>query len=290
MARRALDLAVELDLVDRGVCFVDWVPYGERESWLLEADVGVSLHRRGVESEFAFRTRLLDYVWCGRPMVVTEGDELADLVSSSGLGRVVAPDDPEAVAEALVSVLDAGGDDSREARFEEARRRFRWAAAIEPLEEFCRNPRRAPDRMRNAWVAPDDGRDEAPSKEKALVAQEFGSEARALSEPLGATYVAEQGFEALYDRLCQVEVLLRFEPPLPASALVFELRSTSQGGGNGSSFVPSRAREAGVSPFGSRFSTTSGPMCGGGVSRCGEVPTTTASREKETIWSSSPGI
>lgn len=231
MARRALDLAVELDLVDRGVCFVDWVPYEERESWLLEADVGVSLHRRGVESEFAFRTRLLDYVWCGRPMVVTEGDELADLVSSCDLGRVVAPDDPGAVAEALLSVVDEAGDAARETRFEDARRRFRWSSAIEPLEEFCRNPRRAPDRMRNAWIAPDVGRDEAPSKQQAMVAQEFGSEVRALSEPLGATYVAEQSFEALYDRLCQVEILLRHEPPLPASALVFELRSTSQGGG-----------------------------------------------------------
>ncbi len=229
MARRARDLAGELGLVDDGsVRFVDWIAYEERERWILEADVGVSLHRRGVESEFAFRTRLLDYLWCGRPMVVTEGDELASLVGERRLGRVVPPDAPEAVAAALVEVLEEPADEERARRFAEARWEFRWSKAIEPLDAFCRSPRRAPDRAGRAWVAADVSRDGAPRKEQALVAQEFTSSTRALSAPLGATYSAWQRFTASYDRLCQVDVLVWFEPPLDGSVLVFELRASDE--------------------------------------------------------------
>ena len=62
IAREAQALADDLGLVGNGVNFVEWVPYEERAEWILEADVGVSLHHSGVESQFAYRTRLLDYI------------------------------------------------------------------------------------------------------------------------------------------------------------------------------------------------------------------------------------
>ena len=40
-----------------------------------------------------FRTRLLDYIWAGLPMVVTRGDPLAELVDVQRLGIVVPPGD-----------------------------------------------------------------------------------------------------------------------------------------------------------------------------------------------------
>ena len=73
---RGRALATELGLLERSVSFIDWVPYAERHRYLLER------HRREPAPQrrrvgFAFRTRVLDYVWCGVPMVVTAGDELA---------------------------------------------------------------------------------------------------------------------------------------------------------------------------------------------------------------------
>lgn len=228
MAKAARSLAEDLGLAGRGVHFVDWVPYDERHQWLLEADLAVSLHERGVESEFAFRTRLLDSIWCGRPMVVTGGDDLARLVGEKELGRVVPPGDVDAVTGAILELLDAPDEPGRAERFAEARWDLRWSKAVEPLDAFCRAPRRAADRAGDAWVVAGPRRENAPRKDQALVAEEFSSTARALSEALGPTYSPRQRFTARYDRLCQIDVLVWFEPPLDGSTLVFELADAGQ--------------------------------------------------------------
>ena len=74
-------------LLDRAVFFHDgWVPYDERGHWLAAADVGVSTHHEHVETEFSFRTRLVDYLWCGLPVVSTGGDDLAEHIAGRAPG------------------------------------------------------------------------------------------------------------------------------------------------------------------------------------------------------------
>ena len=74
MADQAVSLAGELSL--RGSVFFNraWVPYEERLEWFAEADLGVSAHRDSLEARLAFRTRLLDHIASGTPLVVTQGD------------------------------------------------------------------------------------------------------------------------------------------------------------------------------------------------------------------------
>ena len=86
----------------------DWTPYAERADLMLDADVGVCTHRRGVEARFADRTRLLDCVWAGLPIVCTAGDAMSDLVAARA-GRVVAEGDPAALGAALQEVAERGG-------------------------------------------------------------------------------------------------------------------------------------------------------------------------------------
>ena len=45
----------------------------------LEADLGISAHHDHLEARFSFRTRVLDYLWAGLPMVLTRGDSMAEL-------------------------------------------------------------------------------------------------------------------------------------------------------------------------------------------------------------------
>ena len=45
----------------------DWVAFEDRQNFLLDADVGVSTHLDHIETEFSFRTRILDYLWAGLP-------------------------------------------------------------------------------------------------------------------------------------------------------------------------------------------------------------------------------
>ena len=148
MCQAARRLSDELGLTDRIVFFNDWVPYKERANYLLEADVGISLHFEHIETRFAFRTRLLDYIWAGLPMVVTGGDTLSRWVKDCGLGQVVAPCDVAGVRDALLDLLERP-DFRREAapRFAAVREKLTWRRAAGPLLSFCRDPYWAVDHI-----------------------------------------------------------------------------------------------------------------------------------------------
>ena len=150
MAEQTRHLAGRLGLTDKHVFFNEtWVPYHERQNYLLDADCGATTHFEHVETTFAFRTRVLDYLWSGLPVVTTDGDSFADLVRQERLGVVVPPEDPDALAEALEKVLyDEEFAAGCQERIVGVRERFTWEAVLAPLTEFCRDPRPAADRLK----------------------------------------------------------------------------------------------------------------------------------------------
>ncbi|MHB1295280.1 MAG: glycosyltransferase family 4 protein [Anaerolineae bacterium] len=140
-------LSDTLGLTGRHVLFTDWVPYAQRATYLLRAEVGASLHPAGVEARYAYRTRLLDYFWTGLPMVVTEGDMLADLVAARGLGRVVRPGDVDGVADAILALLaEPDARATRAEAFREVAAQMTWERNVQPLVRFCLHPSGASDR------------------------------------------------------------------------------------------------------------------------------------------------
>jgi glycosyltransferase involved in cell wall biosynthesis len=146
---RTRSLADRLDLTDRHVFFNEgWVPYADRQNWLLDADCGVTTHFHHVETTFAFRTRVLDYLWASLPIVTTDGDSFADLVRAERLGVVVPPCDPQALADALERAMydEEFAAGCRE-RIAVVRERFTWERVLEPLTSYVRSPRPAADRL-----------------------------------------------------------------------------------------------------------------------------------------------
>jgi hypothetical protein len=99
-----------------------------------------------VETAFSFRTRVLDYLWAGLPIVCTAGDAMGDLVTEHGLGAAVPADDADALARAVDELLS---DDAARANAAAAVRKvapeFAWSRTLAPLVAFCDEPRRAPD-------------------------------------------------------------------------------------------------------------------------------------------------
>ncbi|WP_324650847.1 glycosyltransferase family 4 protein [Georgenia sp. H159] len=146
-ARGARALADELGLTGRFVFFNDdWVPYDRRADYLLDADIGVSAHFDHVETAFSFRTRILDYLWAGLPVVCTAGDAFGDLVAAENLGRAVPPEDPAALAAVLEELLTDPAERAAVAEnVRHAAERYRWPVVLEPLARFCADPRRAAD-------------------------------------------------------------------------------------------------------------------------------------------------
>jgi glycosyltransferase involved in cell wall biosynthesis len=141
----AVRLADELGVLDRCVFFGDWVPYKEWPNYLIESDVGLSLHFDTLETQLAYRSRLLDYIWAGLPTVVTRGDVTSELVSRFELGETVDYERQDEVADALLRLLEISDADLA-GRFERARVELTWEKAAAPLVAFCRHPCRAPDR------------------------------------------------------------------------------------------------------------------------------------------------
>jgi glycosyltransferase involved in cell wall biosynthesis len=126
-----------------------WLSRDDFLAHLRDADVGVSLNGSTLESRYASRTRILDYLYAGLPVVCTRGDTMSELVESRDLGRVVDAADVDGAATAL-DHLTRG-----------VRRRlddvaslepFAWQNVARPLVEFCLSGEPAAGRGRAALV------------------------------------------------------------------------------------------------------------------------------------------
>ena len=141
------ELARSLGVLDVSVFFNDsWVDYADRQNYLIEADAGVSTHRAHIETTMSFRTRILDYLWAGLPIVTTEGDVFAELVEAQHLGLVVRAGDVAHLAAALECVLfDQKFIEECRANVARVREDYYWDRVLRPLIEFVANPSHAAD-------------------------------------------------------------------------------------------------------------------------------------------------
>jgi glycosyltransferase involved in cell wall biosynthesis len=139
MAREARALAAELGLEGDSVFFHDgWVEYLRRAAYFRRAEVGVSIHRTHFETRSAFRTRMLDYIKHGLPILCTEGDFFAELVERDRLGRVVGSGDEAGLVRAIVELAaDPAGRAEMRARLLAARERFLWEKTAAPLVRWA---------------------------------------------------------------------------------------------------------------------------------------------------------
>ena len=154
MPARARQLADQLGLTDAHVFFNhEWVAYSDRSRWLLASDCGVSTHFDHAETRYAFRTRMLDYLWCGLPIICTAGDRFAQLVAERDLGWVVPAQDVDALSGAI---LEMASDPERRRRIservQEVARDMTWEQVAQPLVRFVAKPALAVDQPRHHWI------------------------------------------------------------------------------------------------------------------------------------------
>ena len=139
MAQKAINVARELGLLNRFVFFNEtWVDYPDRAAYFAEADIGVSIHQKHLETEFSFRTRILDYLKHELPIICTEGDYFAELVAEEELGMVVPAGGR---AELKGAILRLAEDEALRGRIKEkmrpVRERYTWSRVLEPLRAHC---------------------------------------------------------------------------------------------------------------------------------------------------------
>jgi glycosyltransferase involved in cell wall biosynthesis len=140
---------------------LDWVPAERRGDLLRDVDCMVVTHRAGLETRLALRTRVLDALASGCPVVLSEGGAASRLLAEHGAGWVVPPGDVAALVAALTEALDDAA--ARREAVAGARKlveAFAWPRVLEPLLRFCRRPWRDSTKeefaFRPATVAPPD--------------------------------------------------------------------------------------------------------------------------------------
>jgi glycosyltransferase involved in cell wall biosynthesis len=150
MPQRARQLANELGVLGNVVLFNDtWVPYEQRALWLGAADCGVSTHFAHAETRYAFRTRMLDYLWAKLPMICSDGDFFADLVRQQRLGWVVAPGDEAELVHAIRAFAQHGDEHvAMRERIGVVAATMTWDRVTQPLRAYCDHLSGAADRPR----------------------------------------------------------------------------------------------------------------------------------------------
>ena len=145
-ARRALGGRARAGWSGRIELF-DWAPFERRFDLLRDVTLLVSTHADGIETRLSLRTRFLDAMAAGCPVVTSDGGTVARMLRESGGGWVVPRGDAPALARALREILESPAQARARAEIgRAAARSFAWSRVLEPLERFCRAPAADPTR------------------------------------------------------------------------------------------------------------------------------------------------
>ena len=141
MADRCIGLSKEYNLFNKYVFFNDWVEYSERRNYLLEADIGISTYTNNLETRFSFRTRVLDYIWCELPVILTEGDYISKLAVDGGFGLSYLEKDVIMLSNKIIELLDNKElyNECKE-NIKKYKNGYKWEEVIKPIINFCNVP------------------------------------------------------------------------------------------------------------------------------------------------------
>lgn len=136
------------------VRLIDWVPSERRYDLLRDVDVLVAPHRPTLETRLSLRTRFLDALAAGCPVVTSVGGAMSRMLVEHRAGRVVPAGDAAALGAALAAAVDQVDHETFSAGAARLLEGFRWERALAPLVDFCREPRIDPTKARFARALP----------------------------------------------------------------------------------------------------------------------------------------
>jgi len=88
------------------VHLVDWVQYQDRANWYLDSDLTVMISQEGVENNYAWRTRLVDYIWANSPVATSGQDLLSQKMIELGIAARLDMGSSEEMALSLANALE----------------------------------------------------------------------------------------------------------------------------------------------------------------------------------------
>ncbi|MDZ7836819.1 MAG: hypothetical protein U5N58_02140 [Actinomycetota bacterium] len=143
----AIKLSKELELYGQNIFFNEWAAYNLRQDFLLGSDVGLSIHQKRIETEYSYRTRVIDYIWARLPVITTEGDSIAKMVKRFNIGEVVRYQDAQQLARVLESMLTNNSlKDIYKKNMDKIAPSLSWENVVRPIIEYCEKAEYARDK------------------------------------------------------------------------------------------------------------------------------------------------
>ena len=117
---------------------VPWVPADRRYDLLRDVDLMVAPHRPSLETQLSLRTRFLDALAAGCPVITSEGGAMSRMLAEHDAGWVAPPGDAPALARCLREAL--ADPESKRPGALRLVQEFRWDRVLAPLVRFCNDP------------------------------------------------------------------------------------------------------------------------------------------------------
>lgn len=150
MVSRAEELASDLGALNKSVFFnPTWVDFDDRFAYLNEADMGVSTHFTHLETTYSYRTRILDYLWAGLPILSTEGDAFAEIIGKNDFGFIVGEQNIFQIKKKLDLAFGGGKEDLKRIKRNIVSKQhdYEWSTVLQPLIRYCTEPHYSGDRL-----------------------------------------------------------------------------------------------------------------------------------------------
>jgi glycosyltransferase involved in cell wall biosynthesis len=118
--------------------FEPWIPYEKRGPFFDRFSLALLTFPQSIETELSMRTRVFDYLWGGLPIVTSSAPGTDEVIARYGAGIIVQGRSAADFGAAVVSALGRKDMTDGVRRFVDD---HQWPRVLEPLREFCRNPR-----------------------------------------------------------------------------------------------------------------------------------------------------
>ena len=127
------------------VQFINWVPFERRFDLLQDVDVMVATHADTLETKLSLRTRFIEAIATGCPVITSAGGGLTDIMEQFNAGHVTPPGDSLTLRNTIKQILsEPESNKISETNRKHFLRAHSWQTLIDPLVRFCSKPKLAP--------------------------------------------------------------------------------------------------------------------------------------------------
>ena len=126
------------------VSFHGYVSWDRLHDAFSQSYVATEVMMQTAERELAVAARTTDFLWAGLPVICSDFMEVSELIGEYGAGWPVSPTDSEALSSLIHHLLENPDEVTEASRNAQrlVREKLTYEQVIEPLAEFCKNPRR----------------------------------------------------------------------------------------------------------------------------------------------------